>query len=197
MANRYTQLIQASVPATIQDVISAKLTGDIALFNNDENKIVGVYGALYIDRSNLDMQYLAEKLEQWSKEHRGFTLLISREMTCVNDTNFYRLTDGKWYSVDSNVYSNISQDLHRNAGIYANTYAKYLVTRVDLAGVLAPMGISEGTEAVIVECKIRNMNQAAAQHNTFSQQGGRSTFGNPQNIQLMHGGFVSHNNFKR
>lgn len=180
---RYAQLKEGSVPTTRDIVKAAYLNGAIQLFNKDINKVVGHYSFEYVpERANLDVDYLLSKLEDWTKDHSGYTILLSRESTCVNDLTCFMLEEGKYIAVESGAFSNVYMDFRSNSPNYAGVFIKYLVTRVDLASVLAPLYIVETTESDIRSCKEAYANQVAMQRQVIQQsRGPNMPFGNMQN----------------
>lgn len=167
---RYTQLLENSIKANRDNVKLGRLYGLIQLFNKDINKVVACYSFEYIPGyENLDIDYLLSKLEAWTKDHPGYTLLFSRESTCINDLTCFMLEEGEYIAVETKPYSNVQSDYRTNSPNYAVLFIKHLVPRVDLAGILAPLYIVETTEADIRSCKEAYSRQANMQNNPFGR----------------------------
>ncbi len=181
--SRYKQLKANSLPATRDSVNSSHLVVAIQLFSIDLNAVVGNYSLGYVlGHTKQDVDYLLSKLEDWTKDRPSYTILLMRESTCVNDLTCFMLEEGEYIAVDMMAFNNVLSDYRTYSPVYKSKFIKRLVTRVELASILAPLSIVETTEADIRSFEEAYDKQASMQRQALQKsRGSNQLFGNMQN----------------
>lgn len=143
------------------EIISAPITS-IILFSKEENNSVGLFNPIkgFVDIT----EGTVELMTHWANSHPDYILLVMRDHTKINDTNYYACDTGNWYNISMESMSHMFHDLNVNAEIYPQRIHKHFINRVNLAGILSYSYISDSTQAAINAAEAKSYQRSAAFH---------------------------------